>query len=146
MTSKKARKNRQAKTRALGMFRQGVEELNLLRYGVKRPARPKVGKPARGYTSSEEFFSSREWLELRYDAFQIYGRVCGCCGASPDSGVVLHVDHIYPRYKHPDLALDIRNLQILCERCNQGKGSTDTTDFRKKQVFKRSGEIVGARK
>ncbi len=45
-------------------------------------------------------------------------------------GIPLHVDHIKPRSKYPDLALDINNLQILCESCNLGKGAWDETDFR----------------
>jgi 5-methylcytosine-specific restriction endonuclease McrA len=40
------------------------------------------------------------------------------------------VDHIVPRSKRPDLALDISNLQTLCGRCNRGKGSWDQTDWR----------------
>ncbi|MFC6439812.1 HNH endonuclease [Bowmanella sp. JS7-9] len=34
---------------------------------------------------------------------------------------MLHVDHVKPRAKFPELALDINNLQILCETCNLGK-------------------------
>ena len=71
---------------------------------------------------SDEFFHSREWRELRYEALIRYGRKCGCCGATPPN-VVLHVDHVKPRLTHPELALDINNLQILCAACNVGKGA-----------------------
>jgi 5-methylcytosine-specific restriction endonuclease McrA len=48
--------------------------------------------------------------------------------------VVLHVDHIVPRYKAPHRSLDIENLQVLCRDCNIGKGAWDQTDWR--QHFK----------
>lgn len=79
-----------------------------------------------------EFYESREWRELRYRALKAYGRRCMCCGATPEGGAVMHVDHIKPRSKYPKLALVISNLQILCGACNEGKGAWDQTDFRPK--------------
>lgn len=76
-----------------------------------------------------KFYDSKEWKQLRYKAFQKHGRKCLCCGAEPPT-VVLHVDHIKPRSIHPELELDIDNLQILCEACNVGKSNLDDTDFR----------------
>jgi 5-methylcytosine-specific restriction endonuclease McrA len=78
---------------------------------------------------SQEFLNSREWQELRYRALVMYGRVCQCCGAKPPQ-VVIHVDHIKPRYYYPELSLSIDNLQILCAACNQGKGAKYENDFR----------------
>jgi 5-methylcytosine-specific restriction endonuclease McrA len=57
------------------------------------------------------------------------GALCECCGARPPD-VRINVDHIKPRRTHPELALDEANLQVLCEDCNHGKGSWDTTDWR----------------
>jgi hypothetical protein len=37
----------------------------------------------------------------------------------------LHVDHVKPRSKYPELALDLDNLQILCAACNTRKGDRD---------------------
>lgn len=73
------------------------------------------------------FYRTREWQRLRYEALQKYGRKCMCCGESQSS---LHVDHIKPRAKYPELELAISNLQVLCEDCNMGKGAWDETDFR----------------
>jgi 5-methylcytosine-specific restriction endonuclease McrA len=54
-----------------------------------------------------------------------------CCGATPDDGETqIHVDHIKPRFKYPQLALNADNLQVLCSVCNQGKGKWDESDFR----------------
>lgn len=82
--------------------------------------------------SGKAFYDSDEWRKLRYKVFQKHGRQCLCCGAKPPQ-VVLHVDHVKPRSLHPELELDINNLQILCEDCNMGKSNLDTTDFRRKK-------------
>ena len=42
----------------------------------------------------------------------------------------MHVDHIKPRLRYPELALDMNNLQVLCAICNHGKGGFDETDWR----------------
>lgn len=80
--------------------------------------------------SSKEFYASREWQQLRYEALKLHGGRCQCCGASAATGAVLHVDHIKPRYHFPDLELKLSNLQVLCEACNLGKGAWDSTDWR----------------
>lgn len=66
------------------------------------------------------------WNAARYISFLIYGPRCACCGN--DDKVT--VDHIKPKSAYPDLATDIRNLQVLCESCNQGKDNWDLTDWR----------------
>lgn len=77
-----------------------------------------------------DFLSSFEWRRLRMIAIKRYGARCQCCGATPDHGARIHVDHIKPRKAFPHLALDIENLQILCEECNHGKGNWDMSDWR----------------
>jgi len=79
--------------------------------------------------NSDAFLSSFQWRTLRMSAFKKYGNRCQCCGASPSDGIVLNVDHVKPRKHHPELALDINNLQILCAACNHGKLNT-TVDWR----------------
>ncbi|WP_230201321.1 HNH endonuclease [Xanthomonas euvesicatoria] len=76
------------------------------------------------------FYTSRAWRELRYRFLARSTRQCTCCGARADQGATLHVDHIKPRSKYPELALDEGNLQILCDDCNMGKGNKDDADFR----------------
>lgn len=94
---------------------------------IERP-KPKVQKKKKPENGG--FYQSKEWRILRYKALAKYGRQCMCCGATPESGIILHVDHVKPRSKHPHLSLDINNLQILCEDCNMGKLAWDDTDFR----------------
>lgn len=80
--------------------------------------------------TSDAFLQSYEWRRVRMQAIKQYGARCQCCGATPADSVRLHVDHIKPRQLFPALALDIENLQILCEECNHGKGNWDMTDWR----------------
>jgi 5-methylcytosine-specific restriction endonuclease McrA len=83
-----------------------------------------------GHVSADVFYASREWRRVRLKALEIHGSRCLCCGASPETGSVLHVDHVRPRSRYPDLSLDIDNLQVLCEACNIGKGAEGEQDWR----------------
>jgi hypothetical protein len=78
------------------------------------------------------FYKSWRWRELRLIVLDVCGRYCCSCGEAPRHGnkVVLNVDHIQPLRLHPELALDITNLQVLCEACNQGKSWFNTKDYR----------------
>ena len=76
------------------------------------------------------FYTSREWFEARYRALKASGGCCALCGERPTSGNPLHVDHIKPRSKRPELQLTLSNLQVLCRACNMGKGAKDDTDWR----------------
>lgn len=80
--------------------------------------------------TKKDFLDSREWKILRYQAFEKYGNRCQCCGSTPEDGVKMHVDHIKPKSTHPEIALDLNNLQILCEDCNVGKINQWDTDWR----------------
>lgn len=80
---------------------------------------------------NDGFYLSDDWRKLRYKALQVTGAICQCCGATAiTSGRPLHVDHVKPRSKYPELQLEISNLQVLCEDCNLGKGAWDETDWR----------------
>jgi hypothetical protein len=51
------------------------------------------------------------------------GAKCRLCGASPQSGAKLHVDHIVPWSRGGETVIE--NLQVLCEQCNIGKSNVD---------------------
>lgn len=77
------------------------------------------------------FYLSDEWRTVRYRALVLHGGACQCCGATAKtSGRPMHVDHVKPRSKYPELQLEINNLQVLCEDCNKGKSAWDETDWR----------------
>lgn len=90
----------------------------------------------------DAFYSSYEWRKLRYAAIKLCGGKCMACGRSPYDGAVLHVDHIKPRRKYPELALVLSNLQVLCNICNHGKGNWDETDWREPRIAALMGEAV----
>ena len=80
----------------------------------------------------DPFYESSEWLSLRYIVLKNHviknGKICLLCGTK---NTQLHVDHIKPKSKYPELALTFDNLQVLCKHCNKGKSNKDETDFRK---------------
>ena len=86
----------------------------------------------RDFVQTDEFLKSYEWRKLRMQVLVKYGARCQCCGATAKDGVRIHVDHIKPRKKFPELALVVANLQVACEVCNHGKGNWDETDWRPK--------------
>lgn len=73
------------------------------------------------------FFETRKWLGLRYEAIKVKGRKCAQCG---NEGGKIEVSHIKPRSKFPNLELCFENLQVLCRACNMGKSNLDSTDWR----------------
>ena len=80
---------------------------------------------------NSEFYASDEWRALRMRVIEKNESKCMACGRSPKNhGVVIHVDHIKPRSKYPQLSLAFDNLQLLCEDCNFGKGNKYITDWR----------------
>jgi len=95
---------------------------------VPNKQKKKTWIPKEAYVS---FYKSSEWQEVRYQALKKHGRRCLVCGRNPrDHGIAIHVDHIKPRSLFPELALDIDNLQVLCEDCNLGKSNRDSIDWR----------------
>lgn len=70
------------------------------------------------------------WIKIRYAVFLRDGKRCALCGIENGR---LHIDHIKPMSRYPELAWDIKNLQVLCEACNLGKSDKDDTDWRTPQ-------------
>ena len=71
------------------------------------------------FAFSENFYSSNEWRELRQERLKISEKKCVTCLVR----TFLTVDHIKPRSKYPELALELKNTQILCASCNSSKGN-----------------------
>jgi 5-methylcytosine-specific restriction endonuclease McrA len=78
----------------------------------------------------KDFYNSKQWKELRYTALRMSEGRCQICGATAQDGVRIHVDHIKPRSKYPELELDLDNLQVACEDCNYGKMNYDEFNFK----------------
>jgi 5-methylcytosine-specific restriction endonuclease McrA len=83
------------------------------------------------YSVRVTFYDSPEWQRLRYRVLVNAKGSCMCCGATAKSSAApLHVDHIKPRSRYPELELELSNLQVLCRACNLGKSAWDETDWR----------------
>lgn len=102
------------------------------RHGNIKGVHPR-GKAFRAASPRDSFYSSPEWRRLRYAVLRAGDGRCSCCGARPSPGKPLHVDHIRPRSRFPELELARSNLQVLCDDCNLGKGNSDTRDWRDQQ-------------
>lgn len=96
------------------------------------------------FISSSDFLSTYEWAKTRMKVLSLFGNTCMCCGATPQDGVKICVDHIKPRKFFPSLALDPNNLQILCDVCNLGKGNAFVVNWRegKKPIFSQEPQKV----
>ena len=94
----------------------------------KRNKKKKTANPKQ--VARTKFYASDEWVRLRYKALKANDGRCELCGRSKHDNATLHVDHIKPRSKHPELELELSNLQVLCSTCNWGKSNKDDTDWR----------------
>jgi len=120
---------------------------NKANHTVRRPTQKKLDKEVKSQISRSirvmrpychkklktkgysDFYTSTAWRQLRYLVLKNTEGRCCCCGASAKDGVQLHVDHIKPRSRYPELELSLDNMQVLCEDCNMGKGAWDNTSW-----------------
>ena len=70
-------------------------------------------------TLGREFYRSPEWIAARDECLAAKGRICSACGSTDQ----INVDHIKPRSKFPELALEQTNLRPLCWPCNRAKAA-----------------------
>jgi 5-methylcytosine-specific restriction endonuclease McrA len=85
------------------------------------------------FIESDDFLRTREWASVRYEALRTNDSRCELCGRGKHDGVRLNVDHLEPRHKAGHRALDVTNLQVLCDGeggCNSGKGGRRSDDWR----------------
>ena len=121
----KSRKKKRKKKNRQKLIIEQQNEIQALRSKISRLEKiaPKENnKPI-------SFYETREWRTLRYRVLKNQGRICCLCRRTDG---IMHVDHIKPRSKYPELSLVESNLQVLCESCNLGKSNLDETDWRKK--------------
>jgi hypothetical protein len=103
-----------------------------IRAALPTPKPKRVAEPASGQRFKRKpnaFYRTAEWKRVRYLALQRDGGRCQLCGACAHDGVRMHVDHIKALALYPQLALDLNNMQTLCDSCNWGK-RRDSDDWR----------------
>jgi 5-methylcytosine-specific restriction endonuclease McrA len=70
-----------------------------------------------------EFYKTAGWIRLRKQRLAFAHYECECCGASEQ----LQLDHIRSRAAGNHQRLSMTDVQILCRRCNQAKGTLELT-------------------
>jgi 5-methylcytosine-specific restriction endonuclease McrA len=91
---------------------------------------PKQGKVTKLYNKWRDLIAI-PYLDQRF------GRACAKCGTMPpmnDDGSYgrYEVDHIKNRSTHPELRMDVKNVQYLCTNCHREK--TGTIKWTKKET------------
>lgn len=74
---------------------------------------------------AEQFYSSPEWEMIRRQVIKQKGKVCAEWSQRIRKNSDITVDHIKPRSKYPELALELENLRVLCRSCNSQKGNRE---------------------
>jgi len=97
-------------------------------------------EPKKIIRDSDEFYKSFEWRYLRAFTIALHGNKCLKCGIKPERGK-LHIDHIFPRSRYPELALKLTNTQPLCEECNVEK-HTDVVDHRSMESRQKALDVT----
>jgi 5-methylcytosine-specific restriction endonuclease McrA len=70
-----------------------------------------------------EFYKTAGWVLLRKQRLAYAHYQCECCGATEQ----LQLDHIRSRADGNHRRLSLFEVQILCRRCNQAKGTLELT-------------------
>lgn len=116
---KQNKRKRKSKSRR----RQKIKKINEV---LKKNDNPLSLNTTKNYRE-KGFYSTKDWLKLRFAVLVKYGRTCMLCKETEGP---MHVDHIIPKSRAPQLALAMSNLQVLCRACNIGKSDSNDTDFR----------------
>jgi len=111
----------------LDLFLDGHEAFKVTFPKRKKLSKEEIQNLAFERYWNDPFFSSDDWQKLRKAVLKCYGPICMKCGTKSK---VMHVDHIKPRSKYPELKFDFTNLQVLCCDCNVEKSNIDETDYR----------------
>ena len=71
------------------------------------------------------FYNTKEWYIARAMTLKRDRYHCCFCGCSVNGKGLSRVDHIKRRVDHPELALDLNNLQTLCVHCHESIKTKD---------------------
>lgn len=88
-----------------------------------------LDRASRGYKiicyPSRYEFRKKVMLFLELD----FGKKCMKCGSVEN----IEIDHIKPKSTHPELELDMNNIQLLCRSCNASKGNRNENKYKIKR-------------
>lgn len=93
------------------------DEAALVAHAIRQGRKPPGKKKRRG-AAREAFERSPEWRALSAEARRLQPW-CSYCNEVDG----LQADHIKPKSRFPELALDPSNVQVLCWPCNRKKAA-----------------------
>ena len=97
----------------------------------------KNGSPQKDTFKERGFYQSRAWRQIREVALQRDHYLCQNCLRNNRLTRATEVHHIQPLEDHPELGLELANLQSLCWDCHE-----QTKDHGKRVVVVPSGVRV----
>ncbi len=110
----------QSKLRAVKVRKQIAQnELERQKEVIREKVQNILSDDYTSFVLSERFYTSTDWRRVRERILKTHKNLCVKCGTRHN----LSVDHILPRSKYPEKALDPANTQILCVSCNSSKGN-----------------------
>lgn len=101
-----------------------IQNFNSIRL---QPHREKAAHIKKYYSPRAQFNRWRDsdegqaWKQRQYE--QLMDSQCPECGHKLPSIEYFQIDHIKPISTHPECALELENLQLLCSPCNLKKST-----------------------
>lgn len=91
----------------------------------------------------DPFYLSTAWKKCRLVALERDAYLCQPCLRRKRLMTANTVHHIKPRLEHPELALELDNLESICPACHNKEHSTNGVGARtKKKENKRRAQVV----
>lgn len=89
---------------------------------------------------AKTFYNSKEWRDLRRYICISRNWTCEECGGYGNQ--VHHIEEITPsNINEPNITLNESNLQLLCERCHNGKRKKES-DIEEGLMFDEFGNLI----
>jgi len=118
---------------SLKMSRKGLQ-LRMIKFLLRDQAPEKTVTPVKRIIKLARKGRASIPNTMRYKILERDKGTCQCCGRNyQNSGVMVHIDHIKPVSKYPELAKVESNLQVLCENCNHAKAAKYETNWKQAQ-------------
>jgi 5-methylcytosine-specific restriction endonuclease McrA len=100
-----------------------IEDLNtphLDKHRVEKKRIDKYYSPRQRFNRWRDSDEGKAWKQQQFES--IRGKCPNCPTTFPVISCFV-IDHIKPLRSHPNLAIELSNLQLLCADCNSRKGA-----------------------
>jgi 5-methylcytosine-specific restriction endonuclease McrA len=102
-----------------------INDLDMPRLQGHRAEKKRIDKyyaPRQRFNRWRDSDEGKTWKQKQ---FKVTGGKCPECPATFLDSSHFVIDHIKPLCNHPNLALDLSNLRLLCHSCNLKKGANE---------------------